>query len=202
MLLTEVFNSPFKLVSTQMFTNPIPKIRHTYKTKIMYDTTTKEEILEVCKMHFDRYVSLYKNYAIDGVQATESSYRLRVGVLENNEITYKHIYSIYYDNIADRICWENKYDENFTIEGTFSIVLDVNADVLPDYGPDDDEEDSLSPPTNAIKESLCVVCYENKPNILYTECLHLVSCESCDTKGKFSKCPLCRTKIKNKKIRI
>ena len=136
------------------------------------------------------------------MQTTESSYRLRVGMLENGELTYKHIYSMYYNNIADRISWENKYDENFTIEGTFFIALDLNADVLPDYDSNDEEEDNPKPILNAIKESYCVVCFENKPNMLYTECLHLASCESCDAKGKFTRCPLCRTKINNKKIKI
>ena len=203
MLLKDVFKSPFKLTSMQTFIEPIPKIRHTFKTKIMYDTTTKDEILEVCKMYFDNYVSMYKNYSIDGEQTTESTYSLKIGVLEDDELTYKHVYSIAYNNIADRISWENKYDDNFTIEGTFCIVLDINADVIPDYDSNDDEEEDFPRPIlNAIKESLCVVCYENKPNMLYTECLHVASCESCDAKGKFTRCPLCRTKINNKKIKI
>ena len=202
MLLTDVFKSPFKITDIQTFTEPIPKIRLNLKTKTMYDTTTKEEVYIVSKMHFDDYVAKYKNYSIDGVQTTESSYRLRVGVLENGELTYKHIYSMYYNNIADRISWENKYDDNFTIEGTFFIALDICADVIPDYDSNDEEEDDPKPILRAIKESHCVVCYENKPNMLYTECLHVASCNVCDTKGNFTKCPLCRTKIKNKKIRI
>ena len=190
-----------------MFINLYDKIldliRLNLKTKTMYDTTTKEEVYIVSKMYFDDYVAKYKNYSIDGVQTTESSYRLRVGVLENGELTYKHIYSMYYNNIADRISWENKYDDNFTIEGTFFITLDICADVIPDYDSnDEEEEDDPKPVLKAIKESHCVVCYENKPNMLYTECLHIASCIVCDTKGNFTKCPLCRTKIKNKKIRI
>ena len=204
MLLKDVFKSPFKLSSMQSYIEPIPKIRHTYKTKIMYDTTTKEEILEICKMHFDNFVSLYKNYTINGVLTTESSYSLKIGVLEDDELTYKHVYSIAYNNIADRISWGNKYNDNFTIEGTFCIVLDINADVIPDYESNDDEEeeDSPRPILKAIKESHCVVCYENKPNMLYPECLHLAVCESCDDKGKFTRCPICRAKINNKKIKI
>ena len=132
MLLTDVFLSPFKLTGTHTFTEPVPKIRVNLKTKNMCDTTTKEEVFVLCKMYFDNYVAMYKNYSIEGMQTTESSYRLRVGVLENNELTYKHIYSISYNNIADRISWENKYDENFTIEGNFFISLDITADVMPD----------------------------------------------------------------------
>ena len=202
MNLTDVFTSPFKLSASRTFVDPIPSLRVSLKTKNMHGKTTKEEIFILCKMYFDNYVNMYKNYTIEGMQTTESSYSLTVGVLEDDELRHKHIYSISYDNIGDRIAWENKYDENFSIVGTFFVALDISTYVIPDYDPDDMEDDNPKPILKAITEKECVVCFENKPNILYTECLHIVSCSSCDTKGKFSKCPLCRTKIKNKKIRI
>ena len=154
-------------------------------------------------MYFDSYVNKYKNYIINNEPTTESTYRLTVGVLEDDELNYKHIYSISYDNIGDRIAWENKYDENFSIEGTFFVALDISTYVIPDYGfYNEEEDDEPKPILKAITEKECVICFENKPNILYTECLHVVSCSSCDTKGKFTKCPFCRTRINNKKIKI
>ena len=153
-------------------------------------------------MYFDNYVNKYKNYTIEGVPTTESTYSLTVGLLEDDELRYKHIYSISYNNIDERISWENKYDDNFSIEGTFFISLDISTEVMPDYDPNDEDYDGPKPLQKAIKEKECVICFENKPNILYTECLHIVVCSSCDAKGKFIKCPFCRTKIKNKKIKI
>ena len=38
--------------------------------------------------------------------------------------------------------------------------------------------------------------------MLFTDCLHVCVCNVCDSKGRFNKCPMCRTKIKNQKIRI
>ena len=76
----------------------------------------------------------------------------------------------------------------------------MNTYVIEDYE-DETEAEEFNIKTT-ITEPDCVICYENKPNILYTECLHRVVCNSCDAKGKFSKCPFCRTKIKNNRIRI
>ena len=202
MNLTDIFISPFKLVASRTFMDPIPSLRVSLKTKTVSDKTTKEEVFILCKMYFDNYVNKYKNYTIEGVPTTESTYSLTVGLLEDDELRYKHIYSISYNNIDERISWENKYDDNFSIEGTFFISLDISTEVMPDYDPNDEDYDGPKPLLKAIKEKECVICFENKPNILYTECLHIVACSSCDAKGKFIKCPFCRTKIKNKKIKI
>ena len=150
MNLTDVFKSPFKLTGSRMFTEPIPQLRVSLKTNNMRDKTTKEEVFILSKMYFDNYVSKYKNYSIEGMQTTESTYRLTVGLLEDNELKYKHIYSISYNNIADRISWENKYDDNFSIEGNFFIALDISAAVIPDYDSNDEEDDDPKPLMKAI----------------------------------------------------
>ena len=197
MSLTDIFKSPFKLTGSHMFSEPVPKIKVSLKTKNMCDKTSKEEVFILCKMYFDNYVSKYKNYRIEGMQTTESTYRLSVGVLENDELKYKHIYSIAYNNIADRISWENKYDDNFDIEGNFFIALDISAYVISDYDSEDEEEYKFK---QTIPQPECIVCYENSPSILYTNCMHYAVCHTCDKKGNFSKCPLCRKKIKSGRI--
>ena len=147
----------------------------------------------------------YKNYIIEDQPTSESSYRLSVGLIEDNEIKYKHIYSCFYNNVRDRISWENKYDDNFSIEGTFFVCIDVNAMVIPDYDSNDEVEvevEDIKPTRKTMLEPECIICYENKSNMLYLDCLHVCVCDVCDSKGKFKKCPLCRTKIKNQKIRL
>ena len=198
-LLTDIFASPFKLYASKRFTNPIPSLRVIFKTDDILDSTTHEEIFILSKIYFDNIVSRYKNYSIDGVQTTESTYSLYAGIVEDDDLEKIHIYSIAYDNIADKISWENKYDANSTIEGDFYIELNVSTSVIDDY---EDEDEEPTPTLKAITEEECIICLENKPNILYTECLHIVVCVSCDGKGEFSKCPMCRTKIKNNRIRI
>ena len=199
--LYEVFSSPFKLTKFHLLHNPIPQLKAEFKTDDIFGETTKEEIYILSKMYFDQLILQYKNYTIENQPTTESSYGLTVGLIEDDELKHKHIYSCFYNNIEDRISWENKYDDNFNIEGNFFVCIDINAMVILDYeSNDEDEDDKLILKT--ITESECVICYENKPNMLYLECMHLCICNICDSKGKFHKCPLCRTKIKNQKIRI
>ena len=53
------------------------------------------------------------------------------------------------------------------------------------------------PKLDIYKEDTCVVCIENKPNILFCNCGHLVVCEKCyhnleNTNYNKCKCPKCR----------
>ena len=203
MELYEVLSMPFKLIRFNLFYDPL-QIKARFKTDDIFGETTKEEIFILSKMYLDQIILQYKNYIIEDQPASESSYRLSVGIIENDELKYKHIYSCFYNNVRDRISWENKYDDNFSIEGTFFVCIDVGAMVIPDYDSDDDydEVEDNKPARKTILEQECVICFENKSNILYLDCLHVCVCNVCDSKGRFNKCPLCRTKIKNQKIRL
>ena len=203
MELYEVLSMPFKLIKFNLFHDPL-QIKARFKTDDIFGETTKEEIFILSKMYLDQIILQYKNYIIEDQPASESSYRLSVGIIENDELKYKHIYSCFYNNIRDRISWENKYNDNFDIEGNFFLCIDVNAMVIPDYDSDDDydEVEDNKPARKTILEQECVICFENKSNILYLDCLHVCVCNVCDSKGRFNKCPLCRTKIKNQKIRL
>ena len=130
--LIEVFSSPFKLTDFNVFHNPIRQIKAEYKTTDIFGETTKEEIYYLSKMYFDQLILQYKAYTIEQQQTTESSYKLSVGLIEEDELKFKHIYSCFYDNIEDKISWENKYDDNYNIEGNFFVCIDVNASVIPD----------------------------------------------------------------------
>ena len=205
MELYDVLSMPFKLVKFYSLHDP-SQIRAKFKTNDIFGKTTKEEIFILSKMYLDHIILQYKNYIIEDQLTQESSYKLSVGIIEDGEIKYKHIYSCFYNNVRDRISWENKYDDNFNIEGSFFVCIDVNAIVIPDYDSDDDYYDDyyedIKPTRKTMLEPECIICYENKSNMLYLDCLHVCVCNVCDSKGKFKKCPLCRTKIKNQKIRL
>ena len=76
-----------------------------------------------------------------------------------------------------------------------------------DYDDEEDEETEISvmqeivpqtlPP---IRENKCCVCLIEKPNILFCDCRHISTCQTCDEKGKFKRCPICRTKVKTNEI--
>ena len=199
--LYEVFSMPFKLTKFRLFYDPISQIKVEFKTNDIFSETTKEEIFILSKMYLDQLILQYKNYTIEDQQTTESSYSLSVGILEEDELKFKHIYSCFYNNIEDRISWENKYDDNFNIEGDFFVCIDVNTMVITDYD-SNDEVKYDKPIKKTITESECIICFENKSNMLFTDCLHVCVCNVCDSKGRFNKCPMCRTKLKNQKIRI
>ena len=203
MELYEVLSMPFKLIKFNLFHDPL-QIKAKFKTDDIFGETTKEEIFILSKMYLDQIILQYKNYIIEDQPASESSYRLSVGIIEDDELKFKHIYSCFYNNIRDRISWENKYNDNFNIEGSFFVCIDVNAMVIPDYDSNDDydEVEDNKPARKTILEQECVICFENKSNILYLDCLHVCVCNDCDSKGRFNKCPLCRTKIKNQKIKL
>ena len=58
---------------------------------------------------------------------------------------------------------------------------------------------------NIYKEDDCIICMENKSNILFCNCGHLIICESCYHKYQEDKCPKCRKEngnIKKKKKKI
>ena len=202
-LLYEIFDSPFKLVNSQSrdYEEPIPSLKFEFKTDNIYDTTTKEIIFNISKRHFDDIILEYKNYVLNGVSTTESTYALYVSIFKDDEWEFKHIYSILLDHESDRISWENKYNSNMEIEGEFFIGIDVVVYVSHE-DKDHYDEDYNYKLKKSIKEDECVICFNNKANILYTECLHFVVCDGCDKKGKFSKCPLCRKNIKNQRIKI
>jgi L-lactate utilization protein LutB len=42
-------------------------------------------------------------------------------------------------------------------------------------------------------ESYCIICLDNKKNIVFLPCAHFVSCMECGLSMK--NCPVCRTKI-------
>ena len=200
--LYEVFSSPFTLYESNSFDNPGKMLKVKLKTEDIEGSTTAEEVFILSKKHFDDIVTQYKNYYFGNVQAKESSYRLYIGMVKDCEFNEYNIYSIDYNNIKDKICNENKYYSNFEVEGNFNIYIKVSVRWWEDYNSEEDDSEDDEPARKTISEPECIICFENKSNILYLECLHVCVCNVCDGKGKFYKCPMCRTKIKNQKIRI
>ena len=201
--LYEVFSSPFTLYEANGYNHPCIGLKAKFKTKEIEGSTTAKEVFILSKRHFDDIVTQYKNHYFGNVKAKESSYRLYIGMVKDYEFNEYNIYSIDYDNIKDKICNENKYYSNFEIEGNFNIYINVSVKWWEDYNSEEEDDSEDDEPTRkTISEPECIICFENKPNMLYLECLHVCVCNVCDSKGRFNKCPLCRTKTKNNKIRL
>ena len=200
--LYEVFSSPFNLYEAISYDKPCKGLKAKFKTEDIEGSTTAEEVFILSKRHLDDIVSQYKNYYFGNVQAKESSYRLYIGMVKDNEFNEYNIYSINYNNIKDKISNENKYYSNFEVEGNFNIYINVSVKWWGDYNSEEDDSEDDEPARKTITEPECIICFEKTPNMLYLECMHLCVCNVCDSKGRFNKCPMCRTKLKNQKIRI
>ena len=206
--ISEIFASPFKLSSFKEFTRNSTGFKAIFKTQKINGGSTKQEVYILSKMYFDNIVKHYENYIVNNKPITETAFRLVAKLIEEDYFTERFIYSMRFNNIENKITWENKYDDDFIpLEGDFYLKLEVIGHVEENYyeeyyDSDYEEYQSPKPYKKTITESECIICFENKPNILFSECFHLCVCNVCDSKGKFSKCPLCRTKIKNQKIRI
>lgn len=53
------------------------------------------------------------------------------------------------------------------------------------------------PTQKVVSQSTCCICLDQPPDVIYLPCWHFVGCKTCSDKIK--SCPLCRTKIKEKK---
>ena len=91
-----------------------------------------------------------------------------------------------------------------TIKRKIFIFMVPTVYIFREGQPDPDKVETVEEykTTQTIKLPECVICYHNPPNILYYNCLHIAVCNSCDQSGKLLNCPLCRTKIKDQRIKI
>ena len=56
------------------------------------------------------------------------------------------------------------------------------------------------PTFKIFKEDVCVVCLQNKPEIMFYDCQHCCVCSDCEKVEPFMKCPYCRKDIITKII--
>ena len=90
--------------------------------------------------------------------------------------------------------------------GKYSIILKYETDFYKtlrlEYEEEsDEEEDELEIPPiieTGFASDNCIICCVGKPNILNFPCLHISHCESCEEKGRFINCSICRKKIQRK----
>ena len=201
-LLNDVFQLPFEFVGSRTFNFPISSHKTTYKTRLITDETTTEEIFIKSKMYLDHLILKYNRYRIDNIATTETSYNLYIiKILDNEEWFEKQIYYASYDNDTNILCNEKKYDDNLEINGQFYICIDIIASFVEDTFPHEPDDEEIYRGT-IIRESECVICYENIPNVLFSDCLHMVVCSRCNKVGRIRSCPICRTNLNRVKIKI
>ena len=214
MEIEEVFKSPFKLFH---FTFPpndspinLPGLKYIYQTEEIKSSTTTEEIFNLSQMYLKQKIEEFNRYQIEGERIIITTYKLCIllCVVEKDifiEYEEKDLYDVTY-NVEEEekyIIKEKKYylppetkERNFFIR----IVPTVYFFREGQTGPDEVEEEYHI--KKSIKSTECVICLQNRPNVLYIKCRHIVACDSCDLSSKLLECPICRTKIKDQRMKI
>ena len=128
--------------------------------------------------------------------------------------------SKYHNDLSIDITEQNLYD--FTeedieklISTPFHIIISVYAEYNNRFYEDEDdeeeveveeveEEDDEEVEPIELKQTIiydkCVICLENKANILYPKCSHISTCKRCEELHPIFKCPICREKVMIKYI--
>ena len=80
-----------------------------------------------------------------------------------------------------------------TLEGIV-VMLEDEDDFIDYPGNLEDEDEAIT--INEIKTyktDECVICLENKNNVLFCNCGHICVCEKCIEIKRLTKCPVCKT---------
>ena len=214
MEIEEVFKSPFKLVfSCPPYFSPIklPGLRFFYQTEEIESSTTTEKIFNLSQMYLKQTIEKYNCYQIEGGRTVKTTYRLYIAwEVEKDGLEKweeKDLYETTY-NIEEeektQIEEKKYYLLPETIERKFYIFMVPTVYILREGQPDPDELEEVEEYHiyKSIKSLECVICLQNRPNVLYIKCQHIVACDSCDLSGKLLECLICRTKIKDQRIKI
>ena len=212
MEIEEVFKSPFKLVfSCPPYNSPIklPGIKFIYRTEEITSSTTTEKIFNLSQMYLKQTIEKYNRYQIEGERSIKTTYRLYIAwEVEKDglkKLEEKDLYHITY-NVEEEekyIIEEKKYYlPPETIKRNFFIFMVPTVYIFREEQPDPDEVEEEYHLKKSIKTTECVICLQNRPNVLYIKCRHIVACDSCDLSGKLLECPTCRTKIKDQRMKI
>ena len=213
MQIEEVFKSPFKLVfCCPPYFSPVslPGIKFIYRTEEIQGPTTPEEIFTKSQMYLKQTIEKYNNYQIEGERTIKTTYRFYIAWEVEKDgkkrLEEKDLYETKY-NIGEEVkkIEEKKGDMlTETIEGKFFIFLVPTVYIFREGQQDPDEVETIGEYRirKSWKSSECTICRENRPNVLYIECRHIVVCDSYDFTGKLLKCPICKNILKNQKIKI
>ena len=169
---------------------------------------------DVIKSHFQNFkIDREFNYFLNDIAGFSVSH-LRF-LLHNNESNEVNNYVSLFSIIIEASSWlESEYrysfreDEDYFKEQLDNSFNEIRIEMTTTFylnltdennNLDDDDIETIMPPIqNVFEDDNCLVCLENKPNIIFSPCNHFVVCEKCDEKGKFISCIKCREEICSK----
>ena len=155
--------------------------------------STFEEIFNLLKPYFDKYVNDYKDYKIFRSPITNSIFRLVIFFSkEQKDIDFRYgkiLYEIEIDNInKNKLKYEYKNIDLLEKDKEKVVSFYVNIEVELFNENSFFQYDSEKDPRI---EDVCILCHKNKPNVLITKCFHLVACSDCLNFNDLYRCPRC-----------
>ena len=112
---------------------------------------------------------------------------------------YETPISIIRDNIVELVASGHcmSFLASFRLEITLERSLEMveHENELNDYPSDLEDEDDIKTinEIKTFKTDECVICLENKNNVLFCNCGHICVCEKCIEIKRLTKCPVCKT---------
>ena len=96
--------------------------------------------------------------------------------------------------VQDKICALESYGHYHSFFAPFrvEITLDRHREIIDEHYSSEDEAININE-IKTYKTDECVICLENKTNVLFCNCGHICVCEKCIEIKGLTKCPVCKT---------
>ena len=156
------------------------------------DPITYEDLFNILKTYFDKYVKEYENHEIFKKPVTNSIFRMIaycpkdlrfIGAMKG-----KILYDTEIDNTNKKVKYEYKNKKLLETDkekiNSFYATIEVEVYDESRFFQYDGEKDPRI-------EDRCVICDLRRPNVLITKCFHMVSCSDCHRLNPINQCPWC-----------
>ena len=103
-------------------------------------------------------------------------------------------YTMPISTVQDKICEieSNGHYNSFFAPFRVEITLDRHQENIDEHYSSEDEAININE-IKTYKTDECVICLENKTNVLFCNCGHICVCEKCIEIKRLTKCPVCKT---------
>ena len=185
-----------------------------YEIDIIQDNPIIRAYSHVDYLHFTTYINfkedkflikdLYKNlkpiitYALSYTRLRKFANYPNLFITENPEIIKYD-----YENIDGEIyvkdlkiilkTYYDFYDVDYDLYFSVLVELENNNELILSHDEPTPEKPKIINLFKIFKSDECIICMDNKPNILFCNCGHLCECEGCYKIKTPSTCPVCKT---------
>ena len=97
--------------------------------------------------------------------------------------------------IRERIDYIKRREYHITYQKPFHVEIFLKGRIINNNYPSNLGNNAITiNETKTYKTDECVICLENKNNVLFCNCGHICVCKKCIEIKRLNKCPVCKTK--------